>query len=193
VDYASFRPQEEQGRNLRLLDRNDLLHVDAFPMRPTFGDRILRVFSNINPVKARRWITSDTADVLIRRFGGSHGLPLPKPVGEAAWPQIRQSIARIARSAGLPVVLRSPYDEFMLHLHDYLKKNGEFQTTCAKEYLDFPPGSTWIVFTDFVSHAALSGQYALEQTFIIARESLVLPEMAPVHILEDMVGGSVTE
>jgi hypothetical protein len=193
VDYASFRPQEEEGRNLRLLARNDLLHVDAFPMRPTGGDRILRVFTNINPVKARHWITSDSADVLIKRFSGSPGLPLPKPVGESVWPQIRRSVARMARSVGLPVVLRSPYDEFMLRLHDYLKRNSEFQTTCAKERLDFPPGSTWTVFTDFVSHAALSGQYALEQTFIIARESLVLPEKAPVNVLEEVVGGPVTE
>jgi hypothetical protein len=193
VDYASFRPQEEQGRNLRLLARNDLLHVDAFPMRPTFGDRILRVFTNVNPVKARHWITSDTAEVLIKRFSGSLDLALPKPAGESVWRPIRRSIARIARSAGLPVVLKSPYDEFMLRLHDHLKKNSEFQKTCAKEHLDFPPGSTWIVFTDFVSHAALSGQYALEQTFIIARESLVFPEKAPVNILENVVGAPVTE
>ena len=192
VDYASFRPQEEEGRNLRLLARNDLLHVDAFPMRPTHGDRILRVFTNINPVKARHWIISDTAEVLIKRFSGSPGLPLPKPARKSLWRQIRRSIARIARSLGRPVVLRSPYDEFMLRLHDCLKRNSEFQTTCTKERLDFPPGSTWIVFTDFVSHAALSGQDALEQTFIIARESLVLPEKAPVNILEGIVGGRVT-
>ena len=42
LDFASFRPQEEQGRQLRLRARNDLLHVDSFPTRPTHGDRILR-------------------------------------------------------------------------------------------------------------------------------------------------------
>ena len=31
LDYASFRPLEEQGRDLPLHKRNDLLHVDAFP------------------------------------------------------------------------------------------------------------------------------------------------------------------
>ena len=31
LDYASFRPFEEQGRDLPLHKRNDLLHVDAFP------------------------------------------------------------------------------------------------------------------------------------------------------------------
>ena len=35
LDYASFRPQEEQNRDLPLRRRNDLLHTDAFPTRPT--------------------------------------------------------------------------------------------------------------------------------------------------------------
>src|SRR6476659_9974702 len=53
LDFASFRPLEEQGRDLPLHKRNDLLHVDAFPTRPTRGGRILRVFTNINPAEPR--------------------------------------------------------------------------------------------------------------------------------------------
>src|SRR4051812_47376793 len=34
LDYASFRPIEENGRELPLHKRNELLHVDAFPSRP---------------------------------------------------------------------------------------------------------------------------------------------------------------
>jgi hypothetical protein len=45
-----------------------------------------------------------------------------------------------------------------------------------------------MVFTDTVSHAVLRGQYALEQTFIVARESLALPERAPIAILERLAG-----
>jgi hypothetical protein len=41
-----------------------------------------------------------------------------------------------------------------------------------------------MVFTDMVSHAVLKGRYALEQTFLVARDSLVLPEKAPIAILE---------
>ena len=33
LDFASFRPMEEEGRALPLHKRNDLLHVDAFPTR----------------------------------------------------------------------------------------------------------------------------------------------------------------
>src|SRR5579885_3466541 len=49
LDYASYRPLEERGRSARLHARNDLCHVDAFPTRPTNGDRILRLFTNVNP------------------------------------------------------------------------------------------------------------------------------------------------
>src|SRR5690242_4886526 len=35
MDFASFRPLEEKNRDLPLHKRNDLLHVDAFPTRPT--------------------------------------------------------------------------------------------------------------------------------------------------------------
>src|SRR5256885_5352149 len=50
----------------------------------------------------------------------------------------------------------------------------EYQQAAQTERLAFPPASTWLVFTDMVSHAVLSGQYALEQTFIVPRESLAL-------------------
>ncbi len=58
LDYASFRPIEEKGRPARLHARNDLLHFDSFPTRPTNGSRILRVFTNLNPVQKRVWLTS---------------------------------------------------------------------------------------------------------------------------------------
>jgi len=50
--------------------------------------------------------------------------------------------------------------------------------------VEFPAGATWMVFTDMVSHAVLKGRYALEQTFVVARDSLVLPDKAPIAILE---------
>ncbi len=62
LDFASFRPLEEEGRDLSLHKRNDLLHVDAFRLRPTRGGRILRVFTNLHPTKPR------VAWYAIRRF-----------------------------------------------------------------------------------------------------------------------------
>ena len=81
-------------------------------------------------------------------------------------------LSRLLRAVGLPVVQRSAYDRFMLGFHDYLKFNHDYQETCAKYRFEFPPDSTWMVFTDIVPHAVLSGQHALEQTVIVRREKL---------------------
>ncbi len=80
----------------------------------------------------------------------------------------------------------------MLRFHNFLKENGEFQQTCTKQRWEFPPGSTWVVFTDVVSHAVLAGQFALEQTFIVSRKALVMPQKAPIHILEKLCGCPLT-
>jgi len=188
VDLASYRPLEEKGRDLRLRARNDLLHIDAFPTRPTNGDRILRVFTNINPTEPRVWITSENFEALAQRFARDAGLPVSQGRARLPWARLGRSLARVARSVGLPLIERSLYDRCMLRFHHYLKHNRQFQESCPKRQWDFPSNSTWILFTDMVSHAVLSGQFALEQTFIISRDSLVLPEKAPVKILENLFG-----
>jgi hypothetical protein len=180
IDFASFRPQEEAGRQLPRHARNDLLHVDAFPTRPSGGDRILRIFTNINPSAERVWLTGDTFERLAERFAVPSGLLDRARRGGP--------IRRLARAVGLPVTVRSPYDTFMVGFHHFMKENHDYQRTARTERFSFPPGSTWIVFTDMVSHAVLSGQYALEQTFIISRDSLALPDKAPVSILERIAG-----
>jgi 3-deoxy-D-manno-octulosonic acid hydroxylase-like protein len=179
VDFASFRPQEEAGRALPQHARNDLLHVDAFPTRPSHGDRILRVFTNISPTAERVWITGDTFERLADRFAVASGL-----LARAQRPGLAGSLRRLARGLGLPITVRSPYDAFMMGFHHFMKENRACQDAAPKERHVFPPGSTWLVLTDMVSHAVLAGQFALEQTFIIARGSLALPEKAPIEILE---------
>jgi hypothetical protein len=96
-----------------------------------------------------------------------------------------RALAHMASKIGLPMPDRSPYDDFLLHLHDWLKENADFQKNSPKQELIFPPGSAWMVYTDGVPHAAMSGQYALEQTFMIPREALVTPQVAPCQVLED--------
>jgi hypothetical protein len=75
VDFASYRPIEEHGRQVSQRSRNDLIHVDNFPSRPSNGDRLLRVFANINPVQPRVWVTSDPFEPLARRYARIAGLP----------------------------------------------------------------------------------------------------------------------
>ncbi len=81
----------------------------------------------------------------------------------------------------------------MMHrFHNFLKENRQFQENCSKHRLEFPPGSSWLVFTDMVSHAVLSGRFALEQTFVVPPQAMLEPERAPVSILERLAGFPLT-
>jgi hypothetical protein len=183
VDFSSFRPFEEERRGLPLHKRNDLLHVDAFPSRPTRGGRILRVFTNLNPTKPRVWNTTDSFEVLARRYAKAAGL---ERIAEDSW--VSRTVQDWGEKLGFRGMGRTPYDMFMLGFHDYLKENTEFQKNCPKTRMEFPPLSTWLVFTDGVAHAAMSGQYALEQTFLVPPQALVAPDHAPYRILENIAG-----
>lgn len=186
LDYASFRSIEEKGRNLPLTKRNDLLHVDAFPTRPVFGDMILRCFTNVNPEQAREWLTSDPFPLLAEREAMKAGLA--RYAAKSALHGVRRAAMRTLQRSGLPVTDRSPYDEFMLHFHDWMKASESYQQGCSKYRFDLPPGSTWLVFTDVVPHAVLGGRLAFEQTVIVSRQSLGSPHLAPVSILERLAG-----
>ena len=183
LDFASFRPFEEERRGLPLHKRNDLLHVDAFPSRPTRGGRILRVFTNLNLTKSRVWNTTEGFSELAGRYAGEAGLAR---IAEDSW--VSRTVQDLGEKLGLRGMGRTPYDMFMLGFHDYLKENSDFQKNCPKTLLEFPPLSTWLVFTDGVAHAAMSGQYALEQTVLVPPQALVSPENAPCRILEKIAG-----
>ncbi|MBI3901202.1 MAG: Kdo hydroxylase family protein [Chlamydiia bacterium] len=187
VDYTSFRPFQEKGRNLRLRARNDLLHFDAFPTRPLNGKRILRFFTNINPKEDRHWITAEPFSELLARYMG-HGLSLPKSVDHSWKGKIQRQLVSLIQKTGIKYPLRSPYDQFMLQFHNFLKEKTCFQQQEKKDHWHFPPGSCWAVFTDQVSHAALSGQYALEQTFLVPVSAQLFPEHSPLRLLERVTG-----
>ena len=188
LDFASFRPLEEHGRDLSVHKRNDLLHVDAFPGRPTRGARILRCFTNINPSESRTWLIGEYFPEIAKRYAVDAGLK--KFAGHASAPAntFRKVITPIQRLFRIPVPDRAPYDEFMLRLHDYLKENSQFQREGTKYRVDFQPYSTWLTFTDAVPHAVLSGRLALEQTFIIPLNGLVSAEKSPIRNLEQIAG-----
>lgn len=182
LDRVSFRPEEEATRRLRLKARNDLLHVDAFPSRPTNGHRILRLFVNINRSEPRVWATSDPFGKLLERFGTEVGLPTAQRAG---W---TRHVLRLFRSG---LSQRSPYDTFMLRFHDFLKANDEFQEHGPKRFWTFAPGSAWLVFTDVASHAALRGRFALEHSYFVAPETLALLDESPPALLERACGLTV--
>ncbi len=185
LDYASFRPQEEQGRHLSTRKRNDLLHTDAFPTRPTRGARILRFFTNIHPQRTRDWVVGEPFRTMVSQFAPAQISPRPD-----------SALGRTIKSAGLalglggaaPALKRTPYDDFMMRFHNFLKENERFQAESERHPIQFPAGSSWMVYTDTVPHAVLSGQYALEQTLLVEREALVAPEHAPLTVLEEIAG-----
>lgn len=183
LDYASFRPLEEKGRQLRTHARNDLIHVDSFPKRPTHGDRILRIFMNVNPHADRHWITGEPLDVLARDMGADFATQFLRVYRPNVWRRLASKL-KLVRSF-------SAYDQAMRRMHQLMKESESFQRTCRKHHSHFPPGSAWIVFTDSVPHSVVSGQYALEQTVIVPRSAMLLPDKAPAAVLEGLRASSL--
>ena len=88
--------------------------------------------------------------------------------------------------------MRTAYDALMLQLHDRMKQDAAYQKDTPQTGVDFPAGSTWVTFTDQVSHAALSGQYQLEQTFLLPVHAMLNENRSPLRILERRLGRRLT-
>lgn len=151
------------------------LHVDAFPSRPTYGERIIRIFNNINPSgEARVWRVGEDFSTLSARF-----LPRLRPYSSFnSWLQA---------TLGITKRKRSPYDHLMLELHDKMKGSAEYQQSGQQQTIDFQPGCTWICFSDQTPHAAMSGQFMLEQTFLLPIEAMRNPQRSPLRVLEQQM------
>ena len=188
IDFASYRPVEEQGRDLSLHKRNDLVHVDAFPTRPTRGGRILRVFININPTQPRVWETTAGFESIVKGFGDDARLTRLAHSGRSPARRALRVLSPIFKTIGLKATDASAYDRYMLRLHDHLKESSDYQQKWEKTRLEFAPNSVWLVYTDQVPHAVMSGQFALEQTFIIPIRAMVAPEHSPLRVLESRYG-----
>ena len=76
----------------------------------------------------------------------------------------------------------------MLQLHDRAKADAEFQRASPQARVDFAPGTTWVVYSDQVVHAAMDGQHMLEQTFYLDVDHLQRPETSPLRTLERLMG-----
>ena len=76
----------------------------------------------------------------------------------------------------------------MLGLHDAGKRDEAYQRDAPRSGVAFPPGSTWIVYTDQTLHAALAGHFAFEQTFHLPVSAQARPEQSPLRVLERLAG-----
>ncbi|MGH8620434.1 MAG: Kdo hydroxylase family protein [Burkholderiales bacterium] len=173
---TSFRPVEATGRAQSPRHDDTRLHVDAFPSRPTGGERILRVFCNVNPAgRPRVWEIGEPFEAVAAHYAPQLKMPAPG----AAW---------LLHALGITKGRRSAYDHCMLQLHDRAKCDDAYQRASPRTHAEFTPGSTWIVFTDRVMHAALAGQFLFEQTFYLPVAAMQDPARAPLKVLERTLG-----
>lgn len=169
---TSFRPVEAAGRALSPRKDDTLLHVDSFPANPVKGERILRIFTNVNPHgKPRVWRLGEPFPSVVEKMA---------PKAKRPWPFSSQllKLLRITKD------YRTLYDHYMLQIHDAMKLDSKYQKDVRQWEVHFPPGSTWIVYTDQVSHAAMSGQHLLEQTFQLPLKAMHNQNTAPQKVLE---------
>lgn len=176
VGNASFRPYAVEGRQRSWRQDDSRLHVDAFPSNPSRGQRLLRVFTNLNPRgEPRVWRVGEPFEDFARRHVEAIGRPLPG----SAWTM---------NALGITKQRRSEYDHYMLQLHDRGKADGEWQRASPQATVPFAPGQTWVVYSDQVLHAVMSGQFMMEMTFLLEPEDLLTPQTSPLRVLERLTG-----
>ncbi|HYV47405.1 MAG TPA: Kdo hydroxylase family protein [Myxococcaceae bacterium] len=189
VGTSSFRPLQERGRDLKAHASNELVHVDAGAYGATHGDRILRLFVNISPQEPRVWATRGTFAELYARHGERAGVAPPAHVSlrEGPLDRARSGALGWLSRRGLPmarVLDSSPYDRAMRRFHNFMKDDPGFRDgKDGYQEVAFEPGSAWMVLTDTRSHACVSGQFALVDTFLIPLRNCQVPEVAPYHVL----------
>jgi hypothetical protein len=173
---TSFRPHSIEQHKMSWRKDDTRLHTDAFPSNPVRGLRLLRVFTNINPEGIPRvWRLGES----FRQFAAKFLPRTRSPFPGSAW---------FMHKVGITKSRRSGYDHLMLQLHDGVKADLDYQRTAPQQEFAFPPGSTWIFFSDQVLHAAMSGRYVLEQTFYLRPEGLADPASSPLAVLEKLTG-----
>ncbi len=173
---TSYRPMQVETRTQSWRADDRRLHVDAFPSRPNYGERILRVFTNVNPDGVPRvWRVGEPFEEVARRF-----LPRTKPYSR--WQARALSMLKVTKS------FRSEYDHLMLQLHDGMKSDLDYQKNAPQITMPFPSGSTWVCFSDQTSHAVMSGQYMMEQTAHLPVAGQYDPQASPLAILRRLTG-----
>ncbi|CAG7597810.1 Kdo hydroxylase family protein [Candidatus Vallotia tarda] len=176
ISATSLRLHRVETRKTSWHKDDSRLHIDAFPSQPNYGERILRVFANINSHgEPRVWRVGEPFEDVVQRFC----FRIPKPMPGAAW---------LLKLLHITKTRRSRYDHFMVHLHNAMKSDLDYQRNAQQQTVKFLPGSVWMCFSDQVSHAVMSGQFMLEQTFFLPVRSMAQPHRSPLSILERITG-----
>lgn len=187
---TSFRPVEEQGRDLKPRSSNELVHIDAGAYGATHGARIFRFFVNVNPTEPRIWGTKGSFQSLMSKReelweaarAGRSSVPLDSTPLDTVYSRLVGALERVYPLAR--VIDSSPYDRSMRRIHNCMKEDPRFRDdpTDYRE-IHFPPMSAWMVFTDGISHSVLRGQHAFVTTALVPLENCLRPELSPYRIL----------
>src|SRR5262249_48723059 len=162
---ATFRPCPRSGPQR--------LHVDSFFLFPTEGRRVLRVLTNIDPDgRPRVWQFGEES---FEGFANRLKPQLRQPIPGSGW---------LLDKLGVTKGFRTPYDDLMRQMRNITKVDTDYQKNTARKVIEFPSGSTWVLFTDSVLHGALKGQYAFEHTFWLDVKTMREPERSPLRVLE---------
>lgn len=189
IGTCSCRPMQEQGRNLKAHASNELIHIDAGAYGATNGDRILRFFVNYHTSEDRVWATRGAFPELYKQYHSDAGLDDVNAANLRKGPlgHLRSGMLRSIDKLGLPVsraLDSSPYDRAMRKFHNFMKDTPAFQADPhGRLEMRFKPMSAWMVLTDMVSHACLSGQHCFNYTALLPLEDCQHPELAPYNIL----------
>ena len=156
IPAAPHRQRSNNGINL---------HIDSFNTSPLHGKRILRIYTNICPDgQSKTWHLGESFNQVMHRFAKK----IKKPF-----------LLKLLLSK------RSVYDYFMLQMNRMMKSDQDYQQQIDPVRFDFPASSSWMAFTDQVSHASLQGQHILTQTFYLPISSLQNPQLSPLSLLEN--------
>ncbi|MDP5007457.1 MAG: Kdo hydroxylase family protein [Glaciimonas sp.] len=173
---TSFRPMQVESRAQSWRADDKRMHVDSFPSRPNYGERILRVFTNLNPDgEPRVWRVGEPFETIAKRF-------LPKTKSYSRWQAQAMNALHITKS------LRSEYDHLMLQLHDSMKSDVDYQAHGEQVTMPFAAGSVWVCFSDQTPHAVMAGQYMMEQTLHLPADKQYDINASPLAILTRLTG-----
>jgi hypothetical protein len=171
-EFTTFRPC--------LRTTKQRLHMDAATARPTQGRCMLRIFSNVNGAGVPRvWHVGGHFQATAEHFAGQLPAKVREKVPGRGW---------VLYQLGICKGPATPYDHTMRQLRDLLTGDKSYQRQIPRQRLKFPAGSTWLAFTDVALHGAISGQFSLDQTFLMDPSRLRDPDRSSLRILEKLTG-----
>ncbi len=180
LGLTSLRPMQVETRTQSWRADDRRLHIDAFPSRPNRGERLLRVFANVNPHgEPRVWRIGEPFEAVARRF-------LPRTRRYSRWQ------AQLLHKARITKTLRTEYDHLMVQLHDAMKLDLDYQRSARQQTVEFASGAVWVCFSDQTSHAVMAGQYLLEQTLLLPPGCQYDVSASPLAVLERLTARTLT-